>query len=97
MNLGARIAALDWTAIDVSLDQVGCAVTGPLLSAGECAALADLYPGEAGFRSRVIMARHGFGRGEYKYFDHPLPPLVATLRQHLYSRLIGTANRRAKP
>ena len=76
-DIAARIEALDWAAMASSLDAQGCAVTGPLLTADECAALAARYPEDALFRSRVIMARHGFGRGEYKYFAYPLPDLVA--------------------
>src|SRR4029079_13929943 len=68
-SIGARVGALDWSALSADLDRYGCAVTGPLLSAGECAALAASYPQDGLFRSRVIMARHGFGRGEYKYFS----------------------------
>jgi len=88
-----RVAALDWAAIAADLDAHGCAVAGPLLSAEECAALAGLYPQDAPFRSRVVMARHGFGRGEYKYFAYPLPDRVAELRAALYLRLAGIANR----
>jgi hypothetical protein len=91
-GLRRRIAALDWTAIGGSLDAHGCATTGPLLGARECASLAGLYRSGA-FRSRVIMARHGFGRGEYKYFDYPLPEIVATLRAALYPPLAAVANR----
>jgi len=68
-------------------------VTGPLLSTEECAAISSLYPEDAGFRSRVVMARHGFGQGEYKYFARPLPALVSALRAGFYRRLVGTANR----
>ncbi len=92
-ELAARIAALDWPAIGDGLDARGCALTGPLLTAAECAALIAGYDDERLFRSRVDMARHGFGRGEYKYYAHPLPPLVAALRAALYPRLAATANR----
>ena len=71
----------------------GCAVTGPLLTADECEALAASYPEDAPFRSRVVMARHGFGRGEYKYFAYPLPDLVPGLRTALYPQLAEIANR----
>jgi hypothetical protein len=92
-HIAARIAALDWSAIETALDAQGCATTGPLLSADDCAALAALYASEQPFRSRVIMARHGFGRGEYKYFAYPLPVIVAAMREALYKPLAATANR----
>jgi uncharacterized protein len=85
--------ALDWTRIGNDLDAHGCAVIGPLLSPAQCASLAGLYTEDAPFRSRVIMARHGFGRGEYKYFAYPLPELIATLRSELYPPLAAIANR----
>jgi hypothetical protein len=88
-----RVAALDWTAIATALDAQGCAVTGPLLTVGECSALAGCYPEDKLFRSRVIMARHGFGRGEYKYFAYPLPDPIWNLRTALYPRLADIANR----
>jgi uncharacterized protein len=91
--LAARIAALDWTGIAARLDAHGCATTGPLLTAEQCAALAANYGSDALFRSRVVMARHGFGRGEYKYFAYPLPELVAALRGALYPPLAEIANR----
>ena len=87
-----RVAALDWERIAADLDAQGHAVAA-LLSATECAALAALYASEDGFRSRVAMARHGFGRGEYKYFSYPLPGIVADLRAALYPRLADVANR----
>lgn len=90
-DLAARIDALDWPRIAAELDARGAALSGPLLHPGECAALAALYP-EPRFRSRIVMARHGFGRGEYQYFDHPLPEAVATLRAGLYARLAPQAN-----
>ena len=91
----ARLAALDWAAAEASLDQTGLAVLGALLDAAECRRLSALYDDEDGqrFRSRVVMARHGFGRGEYKYFAAPLPPEVAALRAALYARLAPVANR----
>jgi hypothetical protein len=88
-----RVAAMDWTAIAAALDAQGCAVSGPLLTADECLALAGCYPEDKLFRSRVIMARHGFGRGEYKYFAYPLPEAIQSLRTALYPRLADIANR----
>ncbi len=83
----------DWPGIERALDARGNAVIPGLLTASQCDALAALYPLENGFRSRVVMARHGFGRGEYKYFAYPLPPLLAQLRHALYPRLAPIANR----
>jgi hypothetical protein len=88
-----RVAALDWAAIAVGLDAHGCALTGPLLTAQECAALTTAYSTDNLFRSRVVMARHGFGRGEYKYFAYPLPEPIAALRAALYPALAEIANR----
>ena len=93
VSVATRVAALDWTAMATSLDAEGCARTGPLLTADECEALAASYPSDAPFRSRVVMARHGFGRGEYKYFSYPLPETVTALRAALYPRLAELANR----
>jgi hypothetical protein len=90
---GQRVAALDWDAIGASLDAHGCATTPALLGARDCAALARLYGSDAPFRSRVVMARHGFGRGEYKYFAYPLPDIIAALRDALYVPLAIIANR----
>jgi uncharacterized protein len=86
-------AALDWTRVSNDLDTHGCAVIGPLLSPAQCTSLAALYAQDAPFRSRVIMARHGFGRGEYRYFAYPLPEIIATLRSELYPPLAAIANR----
>jgi hypothetical protein len=88
-----RVAALDWVDIAAQLDKFGCATTGALLSADECAAISSRYDDDSIYRSRVIMARHGFGRGEYKYFAYPLPDIVASLRGSLYSPLAKIANR----
>ncbi len=88
-----RVTALDWPRIGADLDLHGCAVVNALLSPEECQALVDTYAVEESFRSRVVMARHGFGRGEYKYFAYPLPDVVAGLRTSLYPRLSGVANR----
>ena len=75
------------------LDARGCAVIESLITPVQCDELAAMYPAESGFRSRVVMARHGFGQGEYKYFSYPLPDLVARLRNALYPRLAPVANR----
>jgi uncharacterized protein len=83
----------DWRQIAAELDAHGCAVIGGLLADHECAALAACYPDDARFRSRIVMGAHGFGRGEYKYFAYPLPPVVATLRRELYPPLAEIANR----
>ena len=88
-----RVAALDWAEVCGQLDANGCAVIGPLLTAQDCAALIDSYESDERFRSRVVMARHGFGRGEYKYFAYPLPDTVAALRAALYPPLAAIANR----
>jgi hypothetical protein len=87
-----RIAELDWQRIAAELDARGSATTGPILTAKECSDLATLYAEEAPFRSRVVMARHGFGSGEYKYFAAPLPGPVAALRESLYPPLAEVAN-----
>jgi uncharacterized protein len=92
-TINARVAAIDWEQATGALDAQGCAVLKGLLSAEECRALAALYPEHSRFRSRVVMGRHGFGRGEYKYFSYPLPDLIAELRPALYARLSGIANR----
>jgi len=85
--------ALDWNEISGNLNRAGCAVLGGILSAAECAALAESYQMDAIFRSKVVMARHGFGRGEYQYFAYPLPERVAALREMLYPPLAEMANR----
>ena len=84
-DIPARIDALDWTQITADLDGQGCAVLKNLLTPDECGVIAALYPDESHFRSRVVMARHGFGRGEYQYFSYPLPPLIQQLRPALYA------------
>jgi uncharacterized protein len=91
--VGERIDRLDWTDLVAQLDEFGCATIGSLLTARECADIAGLYPSDSHFRSHVVMARHGFGRGEYKYFAYPLPPVVEALRRALYPRLAPIANR----
>ncbi len=87
------VAALESETIREGLDREGFFITAPLIDAATCAQLAQLYiAGEETFRSTVTMARHGFGRGEYKYFARPLPDLVASLRRALYERLAPVAN-----
>ena len=78
-----RVETYDWSAIGAELGGFGCAVLKELLSARECAEIAALYPHEEHFRSHIHMARHGFGKGEYRYFKYPLPALVAELRTAL--------------
>ena len=90
---GARIAGIDAARLTASLDEHGYATLPVLLGADECRALAALYDDDAAFRSRVVMQRHGFGRGEYKYLRYPLPALVAELRHGLYPLLAPIANR----
>lgn len=92
-GMAQRIHGLDWSGVETELDAHGCAAIPRVLAQEECHALAESYGDETLFRSRVVMARHGFGRGEYKYFSYPLPPLIAGLRGALYERLAGIANR----
>ncbi len=88
-----RVSTFDWTRISQDLDEYGNAVLPELLTSEECEAMASLYPKDEPFRSRVIMERHGFGKGEYKYFRYPLPEIIADLRTSLYSHLQPVANR----
>ena len=87
-----RVAALDWQRIASDLDAYGCAIVPGLLASAECKSVEALYATEKLFRSRIVMARHGYGRGEYQYFAYPLPALVATLRAALYPGLASIAN-----
>jgi len=93
LPLAERLHAADWDRVAADLDACGNAVLPRLLAAAECAALAALYEQDGAFRSRVVMSRHGFGRGEYRYFAYPLPPVVGALRAALYPRLVPVANR----
>ena len=86
-------AAIPWRTIETELDNFGCAILKNVLSRADCEKLATGYPDDSQFRKRIVMARHGFGRGEYKYFNYPLPGLVSDLRQSLYPPLAGIANR----
>jgi uncharacterized protein len=92
-NGAERLNALDWRRISQELDNQGSVVLERLASADECRALAAMYLKDEFFRSRVVMGRHGFGRGEYKYFSYPLPDVIAELRAGLYPRLAPVANR----
>jgi len=89
----SRLDALDWASLEQHLDQYGYAIVRSLLSAQTCERLSALYSQTEPFRSQVIMARHGFGRGEYKYLSYPLPTTIERLRTALYSRLVPLANR----
>src|SRR5882724_1293606 len=91
-SIAQRIESFNWDAINVELDAYGAAVIGPLLSPNQCKTLINGYDSEDLYRSRVVMARHGFGRGEYKYFTYPLPPVIAELRASLYPHLAEIAN-----
>lgn len=87
------IKAIDWKKISDNLDAQGFAVIKNLVAPEECEALADLYTRDEIFRSRVVMERHGFGRGEYKYFSYPLPGIISKLRMSIYPWLVPIANR----
>jgi hypothetical protein len=92
-HAAALVSSLDWQRISQELDSQGSIVLERLISVDQCQALAAMYPQDELFRSRVVMGRHGFGRGEYKYFNYPLPDIIAELRTELYSRLVPVANR----
>ncbi len=84
---------IDWDAVEAELSERGCAVIPRLLGKDACAQLASSYDRDEQFRNRIVMARHGFGRGEYRYFAYPLPAVVGALRTALYPRLAPIANR----
>ena len=90
---GCEVDLQDWAGVERSLDAKGNAVLPELLTGAQCRQLAAMYPREDSYRSKVVMARHGFGRGEYKYFAYPLPPLLDDLRHALYPKLVPIANR----
>ena len=92
-TVARRLARLDWAALEAAIEARGFARTAAVLGPAECTCLSALYDEDARFRTRIDMARHGFGRGAYSYFDYPLPPLVAALREHLYGALAQIANR----
>jgi hypothetical protein len=87
------VAALDWQEIIADLNNRGCAIAKSVLTLQECQSLAGMYEEDRHFRSRIVMARHGFGRGEYKYWAYPLPGTLAVLRSALYQQLFEIANR----
>jgi hypothetical protein len=92
-DVADRVNALDWEQVAKSLDAQGCATIERLITPEECDSLAALYPMDDLFRSRVVMGRHGFGRGEYKYFSYPLPEIISELRTSIYPHLVSIANR----
>ncbi|OOG52427.1 proline hydroxylase [Rhodanobacter sp. B05] len=93
VDAGSRLRVHDWGRVAEDLDAHGYAMLEALLSPLECTALASQYEDDGRFRGRVVMGRHGFGRGEYRYFSYPLPELVVALRTAVYSRLVPIANR----
>ncbi len=92
-ELVGRVAAIEWPGVEADLDAQGAAVIKGLLAPVDCRELSSLYQRDDIFRARVVMARHGFGRGEYRYFNYPLPPLIGVLRESLYAHLAPVANR----
>jgi hypothetical protein len=91
-----RVQGMDWSAVASQLDERGYALTKPQLTQGECNQLIRLYADRSAFRSRIVMQRHNFGRGEYQYFADPMPSLVLELREHFYKPLAAIANRWAE-
>jgi hypothetical protein len=91
-TVAARMAAIDWAGVSGALNDRGSALLEHLLTPDECRSIANLYDDDSQFRSTIVMARHGFGRGEYKYFSYPLPEIIAALRPALYERLAPIAN-----
>jgi hypothetical protein len=91
-TIATRLAALDWAGIHASLWEEGSALAPAMLTADECATLIHMYSSQSAFRSHIIMARYRFGRGDYKYFNYPLPPIVQDLREHSYPYLAPVAN-----
>ena len=91
-SVETRVGSRDWSALTSELNQAGAAVLPKLLTSEECRRIAALYPREEHFRSHIVMARHGFGKGEYRYFRYPLPDLIGGLRAALYHHLAPIAN-----
>src|SRR6266851_5515098 len=92
-SIAERVRSIAWEEVSQDLDAQGSAIVRRLLSPDECQAISGLYQKQDLFRSHVVMARHGFGRGEYKYFSYPLPSLIARLRTDVYPHLVPIANR----
>jgi len=92
VSLQQRVADCDWGAVAAGLNESGCAILPGLLTASECRDLASLYTNDKHFRSHIHMARHGFGKGEYKYFSYPLPALIAAMRTAMYAHVATLAN-----
>lgn len=92
-SIAQRVRAINWEQVSQDLDAQGSALVGSLLPPDECRAVADLFTQDDNFRSHIVMARHGFGRGEYKYFSYPLPRLIMGLRTAIYPHLVPVANR----
>lgn len=93
MNVLERIAGIDWNGVEEQLNEFGSAIVAGHLNSEECDDLVELYAREALYRSRVVMGRHGYGRGEYKYYAYPLPSLIETLRREVFPHLVPIANR----
>jgi hypothetical protein len=92
-SIPKRVAALDWDAMAADLDKYGVTTLKAVLTPEECRSLASMYERDDSFRNTIVMARHGFGRGEYKYWSYPLPEIVSDLRTSLYPPLASVANR----
>src|SRR5690606_7590251 len=92
-GMEARIGSLDWGHLYDHLDTDGACIIRGLLTDEECDKVAALYEDEELFRNKIVMARHGYGRGEYKYFRYPLPSIVAWLRTDVWPKLVPVANR----
>ena len=90
--MSLRVGKIDATALECDLEAQGWSVLPGVLTSPQCDDIAAMYDKDNGFRSRVVMARHGFGRGEYRYFEYPLPSLIQGLRTMLYPRLVPIAN-----
>ncbi|HEY6085246.1 MAG TPA: 2OG-Fe(II) oxygenase [Nitrospira sp.] len=93
ISIKDRISKIDWDRVSLDLEAQGSATIERLLTPGECAPVSALYSRDERFRTRIVMSRHGFGRGEYKYFSYPLPEIIANLRNTSYSYLVPIANR----